>query len=742
MASPWSIPQSFASDLVEQTWLPGDTIFAEYAFEQKLPVFGPGYNADFPRVDADHNHYLQVTMKEINQQVFPDRKPTRVWAYEIADADTGTILGPAHWPAVTVDSMRNIPVNVKYVNDLPSWDPVNDSTDDDFTAGGLVQGLVTVDQTIHWANPLGDTGAMICESASPPAECFEPYTGTVPAVPHLHGGETASAYDGGPEQWFTADGAHQGKDYESLFPVPGNQAVYRYYNYQDPGTLWFHDHALGATRTNVYSGLASFYLIRSNYKEPRNLPSGAYEIEMAIQDRQFDTNGQLYFPDGSGDTAGNLNGPPPNPTIHPFWIPEFAGDVVIVNGIPWPKLEVEPRRYRFRLLNGSNARFYNLSFGNMTVYVIGRDDAYLNRPVPVHEVLFAPGQRVDLIVDFAQAQDENVTVTNNASVPYPSGDLVPGDTGQEGMAQIMRFQVTHNLLSRDRSCNPATGGCGLPWYARTVPLTNGHGGYSYHVKVDKVRQLVLKEVGSDDGPLDVLVNNTKWDGLHSPNIAASFPVDGVSELPQVGSTELWEIINLTMDAHPMHTHLVQFQVLNRQPFLQDPENPAVGYPGVWAAAFGSPDTAPLGSCTAGQLCPGYGPPLPYNNYGRTTVINGRTVPVLGGNPDVGPYLLGAPRPPSADEAGWNDTAIVMPGEVLRLVVRWAPTSEPEYLVQPGDNFYPFDPTQGPGYVWHCHIIDHEDNEIPALIGKMERTAAFSVPTSCDTHQNAGGENAA
>ncbi len=704
-----------ASNLVAQTPLDGNQLYDSIKFDATLPVFGPGYNATLPRVDALKHPLLEVTMKEVEQQVLPvsDYDPTRVWAYEVRDAITKKLLGPAHWPAVTIEAQRFIPTIVKYVNELPSFGqsiPIGT---------GLVQGLITVDQSIHWANPLGNTGMMNCMDITMPnmwnPECSNPYTGPIPAVPHLHGGETRSAFDGGPEQWFTPNGIN-GKDYATLdSPGPG-KAIYLYDNLQEPGTLWFHDHALGATRTNVYGGLAAFYFINAPLTEPRNLPGGAYDIELAIQDRQFDTNGQLFFPDGSNPDFGELNGPPPNPDMHPFWNPEYIGDVAIVNGAPWPHLDVEPRRYLFRLLDGSNARFYNLTFGDSgepspPVYVVGRDDAYLDSPAPVSSVLFAPGERVYVIVDFSKVpMGSTVTVKNDAQIPFPEG-LIPG-ADQPGMASIMRFNVNIPLKDRrDTSCNPASGGCGRPLIARTERLTDGFGHLGKGVKIDKVRQLVLKEVmgmdaqGEETGPLEVLVNNTKWDGLHSPSIAAEF-ADGVSELPQVGSTEMWEIINLTGDAHPMHTHLVQFQILNRQPYNAD------AYIEDWEAAF--PGSATLG-CPAGVFCPGYGPPGSYSTPNGDGALGGNLA--LRNNSGIN-YLIDPltnaeypARPPAAEESGWNDTAILMPGEVMRIVARWAPTSIPNRLVKPGRNTYSFDPTEGPGYVWHCHIIDHEDNEM-------------------------------
>ena len=701
-----------ASNKVTQVWMPGPDIFNQWAFQQDLPVFGPvgpGNPAVLPRVNAVQHSFLKVRMVEIEQQVFPVSSgigKTRVWAYEISDARTGQILGPAHWPAVTVEAQRFIPTIMKYVNELPSFgDPI---VIDGISTTAMVQGLITTDPSIHWANPLGNTGPMNCMDPIM-GPCAEPYLGPVPAVVHLHGGETLSDYDGGPEQWWTPNGLI-GKDFRTLGARTPGTAVYKYDNMQEPGTLWFHDHALGATRTNVYSGLATFYFLRSPLSEPRNLPNGPYEIEMAFQDRQFDTNGQLYFPDGSGDPASNLNGVPPNPTVNAFWIPEFIGDTWTVNGAIWPKLAVEPRRYRFRLLGGSNARMVNLTFGSAPVYVIGHDANYLDKPVQVSSVFITPGQRMDVIVDFTGMAGQSFVVMNDAMVPYPMG-FQPG-VDQPGMDQVMRIDVTRPLRGTDRSANPATGGARLPFYDQSVKLTDGNGHLAPGVQIDKVRQLVLKEFNPGAGPEMVLLQNTHWDGLMSGNIQPYFPVDGVSEMPQVGATEIWEFINLTMDAHPMHTHLFQFQVLSRQPYNQT-------YLADWGAAFPgmtNPDpTNPM---------PGWGPPLAYDR-GETTVINGKTVKVVGGNPRIEPYLdpVNFPAvPPPAWDSGWHDTAIAYPFQVTRIVVRVAPTWAPLWFAKPGRNLFPFDPTMGPGYVWHCHIVDHEDNEMmrPMKIKKISQ----------------------
>ncbi|HMK55227.1 MAG TPA: multicopper oxidase domain-containing protein [Dissulfurispiraceae bacterium] len=725
-----------ASFLVPQTALPGQCV---PQFAVSLPVFGPA--GPIPRVNALANPLLKVTMKEIDQVVLPQGQSdtcglgvtfgkTRVWAYETRNLLTNKVIGPANWPAVTVEARRYIPTLVTYVNHLPTFNPASP------TGPGLVQGLVTVDQTIDWTDVLGTAASFGCNPFLPStdplqAECNQPYVGPAPAVAHLHGAEASSYVDGGPLAWFTPDGK-TGRDFYSLYNAGPGKDVYLYQNAQEPGTLWFHDHAMGQTRTNVYSGLATFYFLRDPIREPKNLPAGPREIEIAFQDRQFDINSQLYFPDGSGDQASNLNGPPPNPTVHPFWIPEFAGDVVIANGAPWPYYNVEPRRYRLRLLGGANARMWRLNFGQAPVYVIGSDDNYLDTPVPavtatlpgVRNIVFiAPGERYDVIVDFTGLNNQTITVTNDAPVPFPSGlspvpfvdpmacsqypnNQCPADQPQ--MAQIMQFKVAANVTTADTSCNPAAAGqCARP--TKMVRLTDGKGNIAPGVKIDKRRQLVLKEFEGPGGPVAVLVNNTQYMGMNSPNIASIF-MDGISETPKVGSTELWEIINLTMDAHPMHTHLVQFQVLNRESFAGDGSTLTGGYYDAWRSAFPG-DTVYSPSCTPGVFCPGWGPPLPYDIPNGDNALGGN--PALGGTVASGGYLMGDVTPPDLAEAGWKDTAKAYPGQVMRIVVRWTPTSTPVVPNKSfaGHNLFPFDPTKGPGYVWHCHIVDHEDHDM-------------------------------
>jgi FtsP/CotA-like multicopper oxidase with cupredoxin domain len=663
---------------------------------------------------------MTTSLVEFQQQVLPPSVYPRgvagtwVWGFQVDGR-------PASWPGYTVEARRGTPTTVTYVNGLPGG-----------VSSSHLEKLLTVDQTIHWADPL-NTG-----------NSFKPFAGPMPGVVHLHGGEVPSTVDGAPEAWYTSTGIH-GRGYSTVAPTARNAAVYRYPNTQPATTLWFHDHALGVTRINVFSGLAAFYLVRDRYdtgqaSNPLGLPAGGQEVELVIQDRMFDTSGQLRFADGSNPDA-DLNGPPTNPRTHPFWIPEFFGDAMAVNGRTWPYFRVEPRRYRLRLLNGCNARFLRMNLTDpayassstppsaVAFWQIGTDGGLLDRPVELNDpgnpnalkLFLAPSERADVIVDFAGLQGRTLVLTNDGLYPFPSGG--PPDPKLDG--QIMRIDVNLPLSGPDTTYNPATGAAlrgganQEPAIVRLASPTTGT--IAPGVKVSVRRQLVIFEQETfdcavsdvSDGPLESFLNNTKWKGVRD---GTSTPVPGsvpdragqglwLTELPRVGSTELWELTNLTDDAHPIHIHLIQFQVLNRQSVDRD------NYTNTWGSRF-------PGGTYAGQECdgswgmvtyargvpiPGYGPPLPY----ATPNADG----AVGGNPAVSPFLNGPVQPPDANEAGWKDTFKVLPGMVNRVLVRWAPTETPVAGVGPGQNLYAFDPTSGPGYVWHCHILDHEDNEM-------------------------------
>ena len=622
---------------------------------------------------------LEISMHEFQQKLLPASMYTALqapwsagsylWCYRAAG-------WPQTFPGPTLVARVGVPTHIRYVNAIEGQGGTSP----------VLQGLIPVDQTLHWADPLGDHGAMTA------------YAGPVPAVPHLHGGEVPSAFDGGPDAWWTPGKTYRGEGFVT--------DTYTYPNAQEATTLWYHDHALGVTRTNVYAGLAGFYLLRDPNREPSNLPGGSgdpaadqygnpYEREIVIQDRMFDTNGQLYWP------AVGLN-----PTIHPFWLPEFFGNVIMVNGKTWPYLQVEPRRYRFRLLDGSNARFYDLRLTDAKggagpgFWQIGSDGGLLDAPAllqdpkrsnPTHLVM-APGERCDIIVDFSAYKGRTLTLTNVAKAPYPAG--APADPKTTGV--IMQIRVGTTVTGGvDNSFNPATTSA-LRVAAIERPAI-----------VPVTRALTLNENVGPGGPLEMFVNNTMWD------------MD-VIETPAVGSTEVWEVINLTADSHPIHLHLFQFQLIDRQAFKTSK----------YAKVYGAPT-------------PGMGPPLGYNTLSAATGNK------LGGNPDIAPYRTGPVFRPDPNETGWKDTFRMNPGQVTRVLVRVAPQNAGEQLghaVASGQNLYPFDPTAtmgvshdafgypgGPGYVWHCHIVDHEDNEM------MRQMCIVNPPVPAAARRGVTGE---
>jgi spore coat protein A len=630
----------------------------------------------------------------------PDFGKANVWAYQISDLTGGNFTAPL-WPAFTIEARRGYGLNVTYYNNLYG---------EAYSNVGLI-----VDQTLHWAAPTGFDGT------------------NPPAVAHLHGGEVPPWSDGGPDSWFTPGFGQTGHAYVT------NQ--YSYPNTQEAATLWFHDHALGATRLNVYAGLAAFYFLRGDDEEDAHLPgwsgddlvqeaAGGFnatpylpEIEIVIQDRMFDTDGKLYFPTG-------IPGGAPNPDIHPQWIPEFVGDIITVNGKTWPYLSVAPRKYRFRFLNGSNARFYEMWLQDLVtktmgpvIWQIGTDGGLLNTPVPIDPVLggklvMGPGERADVIIDFTDLTGTTWTLRNSGHTPFPKGPPPNGAT----IGRIMQFVVNGSMVDgpdddTDAGDNSQLAASLRPTSGNLVQLTDFMGDPMPDVPIAKVRQLTLNEVMGPGGPLEVLVNNTKWAGHgidangdmfirddfksvpNDPDQEDPDPFEDItyySETVQEGETEIWQIINITADAHPIHLHLVQFQLMSRQNFNVNKYVKA--YDGLFPG---------------GAFIGGYGPPKPYDFYATAPNIPALG-PIYGGNPDVRPYFQGPVKPANLNERGWKDTFIMYPGEVTTVIARWAPTDKlatADPTDPDNEMWFAFDPSGAHGYVWHCHIIDHEDNEM-------------------------------
>ena len=731
---------------------------------------------------------LELQMTEFQSRVMPTGfvpatgvyNGTWVWGYllpEQVPGPTQTIPIPSYIGPVIL-AKRGAPTEVTYVNNLG-----------DTTTSMVEAWKSSTDLTLHWADPLGQGSQMTN------------YVGPIPAVAHLHGGEVPPQLDGGPDSWFTSDGNYFGMAYYtgagSLMQAASHPAtgilgdryfnttdgkiyeytaaniwaafpgsIYRYPNTQEASNIWFHDHTMGVTRLNVYAGLAGGYLISDAFDtlsgKGYNLPAGLgwhdlggeTIIPLVLQDRMFDTNGQLYFPNT-----------PINPD-HPFWVPEFVGDTIVVNGKVWPTIgtktaPIPSKRYRFLFLNGSNARTYDLFLVDMVtgkmgppMWIIGTDGGYLDAPVKIDpnglgmkKLLMMPGERYDVIIDFNDpawraanpAFSGQLVLRNTAKTPFPNGAYPTTTT----IGQIVKLFIGAPVA--DTSYDPASGVTlrGDPSVTNPIPpivrlpgtpkgpaiVETGIG-----QNVHKVRQLTLNEVMGPGGPLDILVNNTELSGFSraidrftngvrpdfTPNMSGT---SYLSEMPQEGETEVWDIINLTADAHPVHLHLVQFQLVSRQKFN------VTTYNKLYNSLFpGSSKIDPMTGLPfpPGTFIGGFGPPADYNTgkpwsaldtFGKPSVTK-----YLGGNPDVRAvmksnarpvYMKGTPTPPQAHEEGWKDTVIMYPGEVTRIVVRWSPTDMP-IPAAPADItslYYPFDPNDGYGYVWHCHIIDHEDDEM-------------------------------
>jgi spore coat protein A, manganese oxidase len=448
---------------------------------------------------------------------------------------------------------------------------------------------------------------------------------------HLHGGNTRPEYDGGPLDTYPATpGDHQGAHPQA------NPLVYEYDNSQDAAGLWYHDHALGITRLNVHAGLAAGYLVRDpdggvDDGSGTRLPAGAYEVPLVLQDKAFDRNGSMLYPAAP-------------------WVPEAFGDIPVVNGTAYPVLEVDRGIYRFRVFGGSNARVFDLTFqagGRMLPFwQIGGDGGLLDTPVPMSRLLLTPGERADLLVDFSGWRPGTVISLRNAAVaPYPSGPRARG-RGAVPLPEVMRFQV----------------GAGVGWQAPVAGLQLRPG--KPVQRLDSlaasapVRTHSLVEIMDAGGAVMMgLIDNRMF---HSDDYL-EHPV-----APTPDSLQVWEFVNTTADTHPIHLHLVQFQVLNREAFDVQGYLDLAGYvdpqTGMIEEGRGEYPAPPATGLTSGQL------------------------------------IL-----PAANEMGWKDTVAAPPGMVTRIAV---PFGTPAGLTRPaarqvfrGD------------YVWHCHILDHEDNDM-------------------------------
>jgi spore coat protein A len=397
--------------------------------------------------------YYEVTMRQVQQKVHRDLPLTTVWAY-----GTG-------FPGPVIEAGVGQPVTVKWINDLRDGSGALRTTNH----------YLAVDPCLH----------------GPDTEGAKPRT-----VVHLHGGKVMQKDDGYPK--------------ETL--LPGQSRTNFYPNNQPAASIWFHDHALGITRLNVYMGLAGLYIMRDAVENSLGLPSGPNEIPLVIQDRKFHADGSLIYP--------------------AVWDEHFFGDTIIVNGKVWPYLIVKQGKYRFRIVNGSTSRTYTLALSSgATFHQIGTDGGMLPAPVPLSEVTLMPGERADVVMDFANyASGAQILLTNSAPAPFP------GPAGAGVIPNVMKFIVT-NVVGHTAAL-PAT----------LRPLER-----LYETNAFNQREFVLKKTGDPCTGAKWLINDLGW--------------DDITEFPVLGTTEVWSFINRSGVAHPMHLHLVLMQILDRQPFL-------------------------------------------------------------------------------------------------------------------------------------------------------------------------------
>jgi spore coat protein A len=663
-------------------------------FKVPLPGLGPnGIPALTPKTAIDPStgfltDYYSIQMGQFTQQLHPDLPgPTTLWGYSDAANPVQRYLGGV------IVAQEGRPVRLKVKNNLPNKHPL------------------PVDTTVMGAEPDQQVNR---------------------AAVHLHGGLTPWTSDGVPFSWFTPAGGPVGETF--LNGAGPGTAEYYYPNQQSSRFLWYHDHAMGITRLNAYSGLASAYLIRdeleNNLIKSHIIPSN--EIPLIVQDKTFLSDaelanyplsyakaGDLWYPyqyeknslpnghgrwDWGGDLGANPVNDPPTPIS---LVPEYFSDTALINGTCYPFVEVQPRHYRFRILNGSQARFYNLQL----YYDDGTGEANLNKPGPrmiqigteagflpfpvalnnppvqiafntdptsptfgnatMYNLLMAPAERADIIINFSKVPvGARLVLYSDAPAPFPGGDprndYFTGDpdfsaTGldqggapstQPGLGPNTRTLMQFRIVPRVGAADPPAMSILEQLAVGGSSIFNGiyNALLPQLVKFDtkkavRVRDLTLNEDFDEYGRLIQKLGTNVQNGVNNQNIATwgRGYMDQPTEVTHAGDLEIWRIANLTADTHPMHFHLVNVQVLSRQAF----------------------DVA---------------------NYNGT------------------PALLGTSRGPDANERGWKETVRMNPGEVTTIAMKFdLPKNVPYVPLSPR--------TGGHEYVWHCHILEHEEHDM-------------------------------
>ncbi len=680
MFLPWrfNLPTAFAQ-IPGGTLAPGDV--TKYVTPMLIPPVMPraGTIKNMMGKNAD---YYEISMKQFRQKILPasfyagqsgdDQMGTLVWGYGAVSSASKKGLLLHNAPSLTIEAQVGQPTVIKWINDLKDAN------------GHYLPHLLPVDPTLHWANvPNGTNPAVNGRGnhntrprfASTPG----PYTGPVPMITHVHGAVgVGDESDGWTEAWYLPDadnipaGYVKKSDWYNFFARryrrkfgrtwESGSAEFFYPNDNRPSTIWYHDHALGMTRLNVYAGPAGFYLIRgagSSCTDKRDgskaiLPGPApkegdqnpfkkpyYEIPIAIQDRAFNDDGSLFYPDTREFFDEIVRPYIPDGPFSPIWQPEFFGNMMMVNGNTWPFQTVEQRRYRFRFLNGCQSRFLILDFNQIPgveVWAIGNEGGYLAAPVNLtatngNRLLMALAERADLIVDFTNVPVDNYVLAN-VGPDEPFGGGIPGTdfevSDPDSTGQIMQFRVVPAV-----GPDPTT----PPQYLQMPAIT------PLPAETNTRRLALIEEAGIGfdggglevEGPVEALLGTVSGDPNSAPGVwTQKMWSSGLTENPALGSTEVWEIYNTTGDAHPMHVHELVFEVVNRQNIIVNEDDQEV-------------------------------------------------------------QVTGSPTGPESWETGFKDTVTAYPGQVTRIRAQFN--------------------TQG-WYVWHCHIVEHEDNEMmrPFRIG--------------------------
>ena len=551
--------------------------------------------------------------------------PTTIWGY-------GAKGGGVTWPGRTIERhVNDRPLEIKWKNKL--LDPATENP---------LPHLLPVDDSLHWAYSLhGYQQNNIAQDG-------------VPLVPHVHGGRNDSASDGNPEYFFSPD-----------FQVKGPRFVSEKYRYggsdwnNTAGMMWYHDHALGLTRLNVYAGLAGFFPLRDDNDtgkagNPLGLPADPYELGFAVQDRMFRNTGELFYPAFPGDPAYDDfitgEGVVLPPDFGPTALAEFFGDHMVVNGIIWPKYSVEQRQYRVRLLNGTDSRFMRLKLkvvaagetdpapgAEVGFYVIGSDQSLRSSAALVNEVDFLPGERLDLVIDFKDVPPGSRVIVENLLGDSPFGGNLPDPDDlfpDRRTDRVMAFDVE---LPFDSMVNDTN-------------ITDGSllgGGVNVSSVITRTRKLALFEGMDEYGRLQPLLGTAEpVIDVTGNTVAGAMPWHTpITENPDVGDTEIWEIYNATGDAHPVHVHLVHFEVINREGFTADSIEQAV-----------------------------------IQHNGAVGVAQRLENIVADGNT----------RGPDVSEETRRDMVMALPGEITRIKMTFDKAGR---------------------YVWHCHILSHEDHEM-------------------------------